>query len=81
MEVIVQALTWWSELWYAKDNWVGRDILKIEYQFIDIVQWKFSTDWKHLPQSNVEVIVLTEMHKAPSFVKFPAPDTKNISMG
>ena len=29
----------------------------------------------------MEVIVLTEMHKAPSFVKFPAPDTKNISMG
>ena len=25
--------------------------------------------------------MLTEMHKAPSFVKFPAPDTKNISMG
>ena len=25
--------------------------------------------------------MLTEMHKAPSFVKFPAPNTKNRSMG
>ena len=25
--------------------------------------------------------MLTEMHKAPSFVKFPAPDKKNISTG
>ena len=61
MEVIVQALFWWSELWSAKDNWVGRDILKIKYQFIDIVQWKISTDLKRLPQSHVDVNVSSEM--------------------
>ncbi len=58
--VLSETLSWWSELWCAQDNWICGDILKIENHFIDIVQWKFSTDLKRLPQSNVEVIVLSE---------------------
>ena len=30
----------WGELWCAKDNWIGWDILNIIYQSVDIVQWK-----------------------------------------
>ena len=58
--MIVSSQIWWSELWCAKDNWIGWDVLKIEYHVIDNTQRKNSTELKQLPQSNVEVIASSE---------------------